>query len=211
MNENKILHQKETENIAITRAVTGSFLSKSKEHIMYTEPFNDTIFTVTEKGLAPYYVIDFGKQKLPSEIFDNNPQPREIITKFNNSDSQYASLISNAYENSNYLLFNYRFSGKVQTAIYSITSNKLTNINEFTFMGKALSATGLFFHVKQDNKFVCFLPAGLFAEEGGILEKEVQQGFGRYSDITKQLPVTMEDDNPIMVIGEFNMDNLFIQ
>ena len=210
MNENQILYQKESENIAITRTVAGRFFSESKKHILYTEPFNDTVFVVTKEGLAPYYVIDFGKRKFPSELFDNDPQPREIITKFTNSDNQYAGLVSNANEDSNYLFFNYRFSGLAQTAVYSIKSDKLMSINEFTFMGKPFSASGSLFHIKKDNKLVYFLPAELFAEKG-TLKKEEQQEFGRYSDITKKLPVTMEDDNPIMVIGEINFDNLFLQ
>ena len=53
----------------------------------FTSGFGNNL---TTEGLAPYYAIDFGKQKLTSEIFDNNPQHREIITKFNNADNQNA-------------------------------------------------------------------------------------------------------------------------
>jgi hypothetical protein len=39
-------------------------------------------------------------------------------------------------------------------------------------------------------------------------KEKPQLGYGSYSDITELLLNLIEDDNPVMVVGELNIDNL---
>ena len=208
INDSKILSYKESKNINLLSSIAGHSLNTSKESVIYTESYNDTIFTVSKKGIVPYYVIDFGRRKLPKDLLDNNPTIRVIYSEFRNPDNRYAGMVMNANEDSKYLFYDYTFSGKGQTAIYSFESNKVINVNEIAFMGKQLENTNIkrFFHIKQDNKFISFLPAHLLTEK---TVKEKQGQYGSYSNITDLLPDLSEDDNPVMVIGEYNFDGLF--
>ena len=207
MNKKKVLYQKESKIINVIITIATNTLYKTKDRVLYTELFNDTIFTVTKDGLTPYYVIDFGKRKLPKDLFDD-PQPRGIITQLNNPDNQYAGLVCKPQEVSNYLFFSYDFSGKGYTGIYSIESNQSISMNEITFMGKTVKVDSYLFHIQPDNRFIAFLPAYLFSGKG-VLKNEQEEEYGNYSDITELLPYLKEDDNPIMVTGELVLDNLF--
>ena len=205
----KILYQKESDKQNIIGSIaTGSFF-ETKERIFYAEPFNDTVFIVSKEGLIPYYYIDFGRRKLPKDFLDNNPQLRTIFPQLLNPDNKYACLISHVYEGSNFLFIGHDYAGKRQLAIYSINSSEITSINEIAFMGKSLEDIQIpfFFHHLGDNKFISFLPAHLLTEKK--FKENQGQGYGSYSDITDLLPHLYEDDNPVMVIGEYNFDYLF--
>ena len=66
-----------------------------------------------------------------------------------------------------------------------------------------------FFHYKQDNKVICFLPAYLLTDK--IVVSKNGHGFGSYSDINDLMSDLSAEDNPIMVIGDYNFDSLFTQ
>ena len=207
LTDKKNHYQKESEIINLTRVVVTNTFYKSKERLIYAEPFNDTIFTVTKENIEPYYVIDFGKRKLPKDLFIN-PQPQNVIEQLTNPDNKYSGLAMNPKEISNVLFFDYYYSGKKIIAIYLRESKNVISINEFLFIGKAFEASKCYFHAKQDNQFICFLPANLLIEEITPVKKKQQLDYGSYSDITELLPNLREDDNPVMVIGELNIDTL---
>ena len=208
LKDEKILYQKASENVGIIRSIVSQTFFKSTERIVYTEMFNDTIFTVSEKGLSPYYVVDFGRRKLPENLFDK-PDIRNITTQLNNPDNRYAGLITTPREISNILLFNYNFSGVKKTAFYSIELNKLISLNEISFAGKTFDFSTSSFHLKQDNQFIYFLPAHLLMEDDTFIKNDTQKSYGRYLDIDELLTNLRADDNPIMIIGDFYSDNLF--
>ena len=209
LNENKILYQKESNIFNITRSTSGRSFFRSGEKIIYIEPFNDTIYTVRKENIEPCYVIDFENFKLPQELFED-PNLRNITTQLKSPDNNYAGLVTTPNEISNFLFFIYNFSDKRQTAIYSIKSDKLISINEISFIGKTFEFSKCSIHTNQgDNQFICFLPAHLLTEENIITKGQEQLGYGNYSDINELLTNLNADDNPIMVIGELNIDNLF--
>ena len=208
--DREIIYHKKSNIVNIISAIGAKTFYKSEDQIIYTEPLNDTIFTVTKEGMRPYYVIDFGNRKLPKDLFDN-PQLRNIITQINNPDNRYAGLVVNPNETANFLFFGYTYSGKGQIAIYSIETNKLINISKISFVGKIFENPKSFFHVQQGNKFISFLPAEQLISENASVKGNLQNGYGSYSDITEILPNLKEDDNHIMIIGEFDFDKLFPQ
>ena len=208
LRDGKIHYEKSSENVEVSRSVTSQTFFKSKERVVYTEIFNDTIFTVSDKGLSPYYVVDFGSRKLPENLFDN-PDLRNIMTQLNNPDNRYAGLITTPREISDILLFNYNFSGVKNTAFYSVGSNKTISINEISFAGKTFNFLSGSFHLKQDNQVVYVLLPHLLMEDDALSKGDSQQNYGRYSDIDEFLPNLKADDNPIMIIGEFDSDKLF--
>jgi len=211
LKEKKILNHKESNIIEISRSVATKTFFKSEERIIYIEPFNDTIFTVTKESIEPYYVVDFGKHKLPKDLFDN-PNLKNITMQLKNPDNKYAGLASTPNEIANFLFFVYNYSEKRPTAIYSTEANKLININEISFAGKTFEFSKCSFHTNQGgNQFICFLPAHLLAEENILTKEQSQLGYGNYSDISKLLSNLREEDNPVMVIGELNIDNLFLR
>jgi hypothetical protein len=44
------------------------FLSRSSGVLWFSPPFNDTIYTVSEKGITPEYYFDFGSLSIPSHM-----------------------------------------------------------------------------------------------------------------------------------------------
>ena len=126
-----------------------------------------------------------------------------------NPDNKYAGFVTYPNNTSNFLFFGYDYSGKGKIAIYSIDSNKLISINKISVVGKTLEISKNLFHIKQGNQFICFLPADLLVKEDTSTKANLQQAYGSYSDMNEILPFLIEDDNPIMVIGELNIDNLF--
>ena len=205
--DKKILFNKSSSYINIIRSIGSNTFSQSRRNILYTEPFNDTVFTVTKSGMEPYCVVDFGKHAFPKKELENN-QLANIVTLLLNPDNKYAGLISKAQETSKFLFFGYDFSGKSRVALHSFESDKTININEISFMGKSFEISKNFFLIQQDEKSISFLPPHLYAENE-TFPNENRQNYGSYSDIEELLPHLREDDNVILVIGELNVDGLF--
>ena len=202
----KILYHKSSNHINTITTIGGAFLSQSKEKIFYTEPFNDTIFNITKEGIEPYYIINFGKHALPKEELKSD-QPKNIITQFLNPDNKYAGFVMNVSKSSDYLLFNYDFSGERYTSIFSSKLDKIITIKEILLIGKSFEASKYFFKYQQNDEYISWLPAHLLTEQS--LSKKEKQYYGKYHEITNLISNLNEDDNPILIFGKFNFDYLF--
>ena len=206
LKDQSILYYKSSDYVNIISSIGSNVFSQSKNGILYSEPFNDTLFYVTKAGMEPCYIIDFGKYTFPIKEYKNE-QLRSLIMQFNNSDKKYAGLISNSYESSKCLFFGYDFSGKGLLAIYSTEADKTVSINEIIIKGNSYSKIQAFFKMQQDGTFIAELPAELVSNEDIFMKESQREGYGSYTDITNL--TIREDDNPILILGELNFDRLF--
>ena len=170
-----------------------SSLIKSMD-IYLTEPFNDTVYKITNEGAFPAYYIDFGKNKIPGNYFKKNKgkSKEEIINEF--IDQNNGFFLSNFRQTKKYIFF--RASNTF--FIY----DKLTKETK-TFYGIMDDITGLnvsyFAHDGNDNKFLTILPADYFIDFVHKTNPEYRshyKDFNKIYEIAKKLDFM---DNPVLV------------
>lgn len=76
-----------------TYLADGAFYDAPKEELLLWEPFNDTIFAATPKGIVPTYTVDFGSQSLPSEIQNIKGVAGRLAAFKEAAPGRYASLL----------------------------------------------------------------------------------------------------------------------
>lgn len=97
--------------------------------VHYIQRFNDTIYTLENGHLAPKYVIDFGKYKIPSNPLEDNKYLK------------FAYFLKDFSETSNKVIFSFNYSNRVYHVIYdklttkSLCYKSYSSDNHFLFKG----------------------------------------------------------------------------
>lgn len=115
-----------SENRYLKNGITtlNNFFSDG-EYVLFWEPLNDTIFSVTnDDSYSPKYYVDFNKKSLPNNI--KKLDLYEAIEFSNKSENKikYASFIRCASEDKQYLRFIFLFNEDVHYVKYNKQANK---------------------------------------------------------------------------------------
>ena len=165
------------------------------DEIMFTWPFDFSIYSLVEGEAYQKYVIDFKEHRMPENLLKDNLSPMDFINLCDEKD--YVCTVENVVENSDYLLFGtnkYMF-------IYDKQMDKLTGYNfienSALKAGKAdyltLNSSNYIAQVWQSSEFKRHIDNR--KERDGNLEGLDRQYLQIYE--------SMEDeDNPILLIYE---------
>lgn len=123
-----------SENRYLKNGITtlNNFFSE-REYLLFWEPLNDTIFSVTnDETYSPKYYVNFNKKSLPSSI--KKLDLYEAIEFGNRSENKekYASLIRCVSEDMLYVRFIFLFNEDIYYVKYG-KRDKLTKIYRFAY------------------------------------------------------------------------------
>lgn len=116
-----------SENRHLTSGITTlNNFSSSGEYLLFWEPLNDTIFSVTnEVSYSPKYFVNFHERSLPNSIKNLDLYEAMELSNQPENKTKYASLIRCASENEKYLRFIFLFNEDVYYVKYDKQSSKV--------------------------------------------------------------------------------------
>jgi len=178
--------------------------SKYRDDVLFTEPFNDTVYKVKTSSLEPRYVFNTGSNKIPTEFFQKNYYDiAEFFSALNKTT--YAYGILNYVETDSTIFFKYRKEGKAK--YFKITKGNF-EVTQFTSLledinlnGVELDIDGVDMYDNGGGVAIYSIPAFKFIE---YIEKS-----GRLTSAPKLSPGVhaiansiKANDNPIIYIAK---------
>ncbi len=86
------------------------FLSRSSGSLWFSPPFNDTIYTVSEKGITPEYYFDFGSLSIPSHLREDKIDGWDV--------DNFAYIMSSFVKLGNLSIFEYYAEQRLNFGLY---------------------------------------------------------------------------------------------
>jgi hypothetical protein len=175
---------------------TPYIVSSKQPYIFY--PFCDTIFTAIDGRVGPKYVIDFGKNTMPANVFNKYSSGEQIFKEA--SAKNYGYRIGNFRETSDYITFSYNDN---RIVIYSKKSKRAKSF-DLAINDEAMPLQNYLAHDGNDNKFVTQLSAYDFKNQMELyhLDNPV------WSKIPQELKHLNDNltslSNPLLVVSELN-------
>ncbi|HTN22269.1 MAG TPA: 6-bladed beta-propeller [Pelobium sp.] len=161
----------------------SGFIVQNKYGLLYNSSFCDTVFQITEKGLYPKYVFDFGNTRIPKEI------------QFSNKDiwkTKYSYLGKDFLEYRSGIIFKYRDQDTLKTMfIGKLHLGEKTQNIEIEF--PMVNLVGM----KDSNQLISYIqPNTLIVQKDKKFIVEMYQSY----PVLKQLyDVVNISDNPILI------------
>lgn len=168
------------------------------EKIRISFPYSEIIYEYDNHTVKPKYLVDFGSNKLPDNVFDRG---MDFIELFDYAeDNGYGFGISNFRENNNYITFSF---GVQNLVIYSKKEKKANIFKLFMSSRDQIPFFNYFAHDGNDNKLISVYQAGLFKSQMEIYKNEGEP-WERIPDYIKNITHDIDErDNPILVIYNF--------
>ncbi|KYG78882.1 6-bladed beta-propeller [Roseivirga echinicomitans] len=141
--------------------------------------FNDTIYSFSEKGVHPKYVIDYGKWAIPKDLFQNG-DIREINRKKSLGQLPYPDIF---FETEDY--------------IYTVSSLETANAFTHTLYNKNLKKGFTFGDIDDNMQVAGAIPYSPIGYEGNslIYVMEPKNAVDKYLEITVGLRKALIADN----------------
>ena len=188
------------------RICGGESMSFCGKNLLYGFGFTDTLFQVTNQNFIPLYALDFGKHRIPKEMYSNKIS-KNFIAEINKPSNEYAGLITRAIENESYLKFMYSFCGKNQISVYSKSRKKIINISNVLIDDKENDISQFLIHNEGDTCFSIIYPHQLIdTYDEGANQVEL---YGICKNVNQLKSELKPDDNPVVIVGKINYNLLF--
>lgn len=175
-----------------------NFHKNDKEEILFFEPFNDTIFTLSKQNIEAKYVISYNGHNVPQSFYTQNEFTNvfEFFQEFNKHD--YVNSPYNVIESANNLLFTCRKGSEKYLVLHNKKENNThtynTVVDDFFSTGIELPLQDeefLFF--AENNTILFFLqPYWLMEHKNKIVSQDLKM-------MTEKLD---EEDNPIIMMAK---------
>lgn len=192
--EQGVLDISELDEIYKSNGIGRPFLTKDK-NIHLSFPYSETIYEYSANGVNAKYYIDFGKHKIPKDIYKTKKNFRELFKFAKNNDYGYG--ICEFREYKDYVVFNFKIT---QTIVYSKKTNTAKKVslinNDDRIYGSYIAHDG------DDNNFVSICPARNFKTQMDIY-KEGETWNKLPSHIKQMDNQISEYDNPLILIYTF--------
>ena len=120
----------------------SGFISESEGKTLFMTPFSDTIFSLSNSNICPKYVFDFGKFRMPSEIYQD-------YSIFVSKSFDYSYITERAFEDKEFVFFNMVHNRRRTFSFYHKPSQK--TYNQLDFVETALSYSFNIPKEKNDN------------------------------------------------------------
>lgn len=193
-NKSKYLHVYNKTNFSI-----------NNNHIAFYEFYNDTIYTLYDKGCKADFYLNFNKMNIPKSYFDRN---YENIIEFQNEINRHDFVfgISSLIQISNSSYIATYFHNKMRRLLY-YSQNKSVN-KSFS----QLSDNILFDNIVVDLKKYEF---NFFSDDGYLFVTSKNElyidklEYIKNDSIKKIFSGLREDDNPIIRISRLNSDDRY--
>ncbi|REG83502.1 6-bladed beta-propeller [Algoriphagus antarcticus] len=103
----------------------NNFIAYNQD-MLFFHSYNDTIYSIENDNLNPTYLLDFGPNKIPSELFSKDFKD---IMEFGQEleKNGYIDLLGSIYFSEDKIFFRFFYEGKPISAVYSI-KDKSTKI-----------------------------------------------------------------------------------
>ncbi|MFV0266548.1 MAG: 6-bladed beta-propeller [Draconibacterium sp.] len=167
----------------------------NNDEVSYIQRFNDTIYTFQNSSIAPKYVIDFGKYKIPSNPLENS--------KF----QEFAYFIKDFQETSNVVVFSFTYSNTVYHAIYDKVTKEILCYRSYStddrFFIKGSSPV-----IRVDDSLVSIFEPYDLAALLQDLKSNRQSDYDEFVETYPQLSplfkyIANEPINPIMIFEKY--------
>ncbi|EAZ82272.1 6-bladed beta-propeller [Algoriphagus machipongonensis] len=136
----------------------NNFIAYNKS-LLFFHTYNDTIYSIENDNLYPTYLLNFGPNRIPSEIFS---QDFKDIMEFGQEleKNGFVDLINSIYFSEGNIFFRFFYEGKPISAVYSI-KNKSTKIianwkNQYGEGFSKLSSFLINMPIDSDGEFLYF-------------------------------------------------------
>ena len=168
--------------------------------ILFAFSLNDTIFSVTNKGVQPKYVLDLGEDRIPEDILEKSMQ--DIVTFA--MSNLVPSFISHLVENSNYISVSYFYQIPNKNTIF-LSKDNLDVINVFEPVNDINYLPFPPPYCTMGEYFVTLIPAHEVVSTYNEMKREYNQSpekintqaFTKLKSIANKLD---ENDNPILMV-----------
>ena len=170
--------------------VPGAILTRSNQNeVIYKEPFNDTVYTVTRDNLAPRLVFDAGENEIKPEDFAT---PEKFIATYEKRIQVYDLLATQDF------------------VCFLLSENNIRKVVLYHYpTGENMVSTGLN-GIINENDGIDFLPRGTGIENELVsfyypheLKRVKLNAEGKLNEIAANLK---DDDNPVVVVANMNND-----
>lgn len=165
------------------------------KNIHLSFPYSETIYEQNRKGVMAKYYVDFGKQKMPEDIYKTKKDFKGLFEYGKAND--YGFGICGFRENKDYITFNYQLINLVIYSKKTKTSKIVSGFsNDDMIYGSYIAHDG------NDNNFVSEIPAKIFKKQMSLYKKE--NVWNKVPHHIKQLDSLITDyDNPLLLIYKF--------
>ncbi len=184
---------------------TPNAFSVYDEKISFLKPLNDTIYYIKPDSITPRFIVDFGKYKIPKDLFENVTNKtyyekiqiqRKFIKKV--TDGNFAYFVKNFRENEHSIFFMFSYNMKQMNTFYSkltegifITKNLFNDIDHGIYT-PPIAAT--------DSEFISIIePADLIEHYKTIKNKYPKDELKTIKQLVDSIT---EFDNPILVFAK---------
>jgi hypothetical protein len=173
---------------------------ESKNGVLFAFSLNDTIFSVTRQGAQPKYILDFGKERIPSEVLGKDMQE---IVKYLMSNT-VPGFVSHLVENSEYISISYLYQIPSLNTVF-ISKDKLNVLNLFEPVNDINYLPFKPPYCTMGELFVSVIPANDILNTYLEKEREYQQSPGSinneaYTNLKNIASKVNENDNPVLMI-----------
>lgn len=194
--QNKFLEMNIKDEIFKNDIIGGRPNLTRDKNIHLTFPYSENIFELKEDKLEIKYTIDFGKHRIPENLYKQKKGFKELFPYARKNNLGFG--ICNFRENNNYAMFNFQIS---KLAIYSKKTKETKIIkrfdNEDFIYGSYLA------HCGDDNKFISYCPARIFKKQMNFQKKNDESWNKVPNSIKLMDSLITENDNPILLIYTF--------
>lgn len=161
--------------------------------IYFSGQFDNSIYEVDEGTIYKKYELDFKNHQLPSSLLEEKLSSWDFLQRC--EKNKYVCSIMDFSESENYLLF------KTNIGLF-VYDKKKDALNGYRFILNSDLRTGgsEVMSISVPNRLVEILQVDKFKEQVGRLKK---RGVNIDSNILKQYESINDDDNPILLIYEF--------
>ena len=206
--ENRFFKRKESEARANDYRTNWRGIVSWGDSYYMNYPYTDTIFKVRQEEVSPYYYVDYGNKKIPSDLFKPSDEPKIIEKKF-------SSLTDYFYINSFGLADHYVYVGSTNKVfqnfltLYSrktgrtFSSHRL--VDDMYLKGNILPLTAKVIPHNSDNGDILwevepnYLIDGYRKYMSNLSEPRRAEFKEKYPDLVRICTSLKEDDNPVLL------------
>ncbi len=179
---------------------TPNIIKNNNIHISF--PYSEIVYEYSEDAIDPKYYIDFGKYKMPNEIYKKRKDYSSIIDY--SKENNYGFGISNFRENDDYITFNFYYTMLV---IYSKKTKKTERISLLINDEDSIPFYNYFAHDGGNNKLISIYPAPSFKRQMSTYKEEKEPWKKVPNNIKKIAEQISETDNPLLVVYTFKNED----
>jgi hypothetical protein len=182
-------------------ATARAFYSNLQGEVLYTSPFRDTIFSVTDNNVYAKYSIERKGNKRNYELIASAQSEMEIIEY--DKKNKIPNLYFFPIEDINHLAFNYStwWNNSSVHVLHYKTSGQTLQLDYLKLGDARVHATSIFWNASKvyDNWLGFIYPVDLVGPKS-IENTKVTRFSGRYTCIDQVKELTNATDNPIVIL-----------